>query len=49
MSLRFEVLATDGAARAGRCLTLAEGVDAATSALDSGRGRKTLARVRELS
>lgn len=33
----------------GRCLTLAEGVDAATSALDSGRARKLLRRVCKLT
>jgi anthranilate phosphoribosyltransferase len=34
---------------AGRCMTLAEGVDAATSSLDSGAAREVLERLRELS
>jgi anthranilate phosphoribosyltransferase len=33
---------------AGRCLTIAEGVDAATSALDAGEARGVLTRLREL-
>lgn len=34
---------------AGRCMTLAEGVDAASSALDSGDARRVLERLRDLS
>ena len=33
----------------GRCLTLAEGVDAATCALDSGRAGEVLTRLKELA
>jgi len=34
---------------AGRCMTIAEGVDAAIRSLDSGEARKVLARLRELA
>ncbi|MDP6538724.1 MAG: hypothetical protein QF903_06055 [Planctomycetota bacterium] len=34
---------------AGRCMTLAEGVDAATISLDTGKAREALERLRELS
>ena len=33
---------------AGRCMTLAEGVDAATISLDSGKARQTLEQLRDL-